>query len=73
MSSEESGSEDENIVHPLPWRSKYLSTMFEKIDVYIEQNKSPQARHQMKTHTTGSNSLRPEPLEYPEWAKAAKE
>ena len=32
MSSEESGSDDENIVHPLVWRSKHVSTMFQKID-----------------------------------------
>ena len=69
MSSEESGSDDKNIVHPLVWRSKHVSTMFEKIDAYVERKKTPQARRQMKKHVNGSNSLRPEPLECPGWAK----
>ena len=73
MSSEESGSDDENIVHPLVWRSPYVSTMFEKIDAYIERKKSPQARRQMKKRITGSDSLRPEPLECPGWAKITQE
>ena len=68
MSSEESDSEDENVVHSLTWRSKYVSKMFETIDAYVEK-KSPQARRQMKKHITGSNSLHLEPLECPEWAK----
>ena len=25
MSSEESGTEDENVIHPLAWRSKYVN------------------------------------------------
>ena len=32
MSSEESGNEDEMIIHPLPWRSKYVNIMFQRID-----------------------------------------
>ena len=33
MSSEESEGDD-IVVHPLPWRSKYVTNMFEKIDAY---------------------------------------
>lgn len=72
MSSEESGSEDNNVVHPLVWRSKYVSTMFEKIDAYIEHKKSPQARRQMKKRITGCDSVRLEPLQGPEWAITKK-
>ena len=42
MSSEESGvngeGEDITIVHPLPWRFKYCSKMFSKIDSYLYNN-----------------------------------
>lgn len=68
VSSEESGGEDEIIVHPLSWRSKYVSSMFTKIDTSIERKKSPQARRQMKRRTTGASSARPEPLNAPDWA-----
>lgn len=47
MSSEESdidGDEEIVTVHPLPWRSKYVSTMFTRIDDYVQKHKTPQAR-----------------------------
>lgn len=34
MSSEESEGDD-IVVHPLPWRSKYVTNMFEKIDLTV--------------------------------------
>ena len=73
MSSEESGSDDENIVHPLAWRSEYVNTMFGKIDAYVERKKSPQARRQMKKRISGAASSHPAPLECPEWATVAQE
>ena len=68
MSSEESGTEDDNVIHPLAWRSKYVNTMFSKIDEYIERKKSPQARRQMKKRVSGSQSVRQQPLQFPDWA-----
>ena len=43
MSSEESGSDDENIVHPLAWRSEYVNTWEDRC-ICGEEKKSPQAR-----------------------------
>ena len=58
MSSEESGPDDDIIVHPLPWRSSYVNTMFSKIDKFNQQLKTPQARRQMKNRRVGSVSTR---------------
>lgn len=69
MSSEESGDdEDTYVVHPLPWRSPYVNTMFAKIDAYSDSKKSPQGRRQMKGRKPGTPSTRPCPTDLPEWA-----
>ena len=75
MSSEESESEDTYVVRGLPWRSSSVSRMFEKIDVYCESNKSPQARRQMKKRVvsdTPSTRAKPTNDDYPVWAFSAK-
>ena len=58
MSSEASGndSDDSIIVHPIPWRSEYVSRMFKKIDAYSDKKKSSQARRQTKNRIVGSPS-----------------
>ena len=58
MSSEESGEDNSIIVHPLPWRSEYVSSMFKRIDAYCEKKKSPQAKRQMKQRIQGRVSRR---------------
>ena len=70
MSSDDSGSDDDTyIVCPIPWRSKYVNTMFDRIDKYNAAKKSSQARRQMKSRVIGVPSSRPIPSEdFPEWA-----
>ncbi len=68
MSSEDSGEDDTIVVHPLPWRSDYVSSMFRKIDDYCHAKKSPQARRQMKSRIVGSRSNRVAPPDLPQWA-----
>lgn len=70
MSSEESGPDDTIIVHSLPWRTQYVSKMFEKIDQYTLSKKSSQAVRQMKSRTIGVVSSRPAPTagKFPQWA-----
>ena len=68
MSSEESGEEDCITVHPLPWRSQYVTRMFSKIDAYIINRKSAQAKRQMKKRQSGTPSTRSPPGEAPDWA-----
>ena len=70
MSSEESGDDDSITVHPLPWRSGYVSKMFGKIDTFVNSKKSSQARRQMKERKVGTPSSRPPPPTgcAPEWA-----
>ena len=73
MSSEESGDEDYITVHPLPWRSEYVSRIFNKIDAHIMSKKSCQARRQMKERKVGSSSTRPPPNSgAPDWALVSK-
>ena len=69
MSSEDSDG-DSIVVHPLPWRSKYVTNMFEKIDGYCCRRKSIQAKRQMKARITGGSSVRPTPHtpDTPDWA-----
>ena len=67
MSSEESG---DVTVHPLPWRSDYVSAMFSKIDSYILNHKSAQAKKQMKSRKSGSPSSSSAPSSAHEWALA---
>lgn len=49
-SSEESGIENEEIlfVHPLPWRTGKVDTLFATLDKTAKEYKSPQALLQMK-------------------------
>lgn len=69
MLSEESDDEDRIIVHTIPWRSDYVSRMFERIDAYCNNRKSPQGRRQMKERIIGSPSSRRCPGNAaPEWA-----
>ena len=69
MSPEES-DDDSIVVHPLPWCSKYVINMFEKMDGYCCRRKSSQAKRQMKARTTGGSSVRPPPHtpDIPDWA-----
>ena len=69
MSSEES-EDDTIVVHPLPWRSSYVTSMFEKIDAYCARRKSGQAKRQTKTRRIGRSSSRPRPSDndVPDWA-----
>ena len=70
MSSEESGDDDFITVHSLPWQSDYVSAMFSKIDSYILNYKSAQAKRQMKSRKSGSPLSRSAPSSAPEWALA---
>jgi hypothetical protein len=65
-----SGSDDNTyIVHPIPWRTTYVNTMFDRIDKYNAAKKSSQARRQMKSRVIGAPSSRPIPTgDFPEWA-----
>ena len=66
MSSEESDEGDFIVVHPLPWRSENVNKMFQRIDEYCYNKKTPQARRQTKV---GSPSGRPKPTDMnPDWA-----
>lgn len=68
MSSEESGDDDFIIQHPLPWRSQYVNKMFTKIDTYVINRKSSQAKRQMKLRKLGMPSTRSPPVDAPDWA-----
>ena len=70
MSSDDSGSDDDTyVVRPIPWRTKYVNTMFDRIDKYNAAKKSSQARRQMKSRVIGAPSSRPIPTgDVPEWA-----
>ena len=69
MSSEESGEDDCMVVHPLPWRSEYVNKMFNKIDLFIANKKSSQAKRQMKQRKLGAISERARPAgDAPDWA-----
>ena len=62
MSSEESGEDDSIVIHPSLWRSDYVNTMFQRVDSYAENKKSPQAIRQMKRRVCGLASSRPPPV-----------
>lgn len=72
MSSEESGVDDENeviILKSLPWRSVHVGQLFRRLDEKGLEEKSPQARRQMKKRVTGEISCRPRPVgDLPPWA-----
>ena len=72
MSSEESGDDDCMVVHPLPWRSEYVKKMFLKIDTYVMNKKSSQAKRQMKHRKVGAISDRAQPGDAPDWAIRAQ-
>lgn len=63
MSSEESDSNDEEaiVVRPLPWRSNRVTTFLHSLDDKGREEKSPQARRQMKTRRMGNSSSRIQP------------
>ena len=70
MSSDSSGEDDGEeviIVHPLPWISADVTAFKKKLDDQIAQEKSPQARRQMKRRVSGPFSRRscPANLVYP--------
>ena len=65
MSSEESEGDDSLIVHSLPWRSKLVTSMFEKIDQNIIQSRSSRSKRQKKARKEGPPSSRSCP---PAWA-----
>ena len=68
MSLEESGTDDTITIHRPQWRSEYVNKMFDRIDAYCTDGKSPQARRQMKKRAIGSHSSRSQPSDAPEWA-----
>ena len=72
ISSEESGVDDENeviILKSMPWRSVHVGQLFHRLDVKSLEDKSPQARRQMKKRVTGEISSRPRPIgDLPSWA-----
>ena len=57
-------------LHPLPWRSQYVSKMFLRIDAYSLNKKSSQAKRQTKIRQVGSPSTRSPPTGAPDWAIA---
>ena len=61
MSSEESDGDDGIKVHPLSWRSNRVSTFLHSLDEKAKDEKSPQAKRQMKTRHSGSCSTRAQP------------
>ena len=61
MSSEESEGEDAIKVNPLPWRSNRVSTFLHSLDEKAKDDKSPQAKRQMKTRVLGTSSTRNQP------------
>ncbi len=64
LSSEESDSESEDtiVVRPLPWRSHYVTLMFERIDKFQAAKQSPQSRRQTKPRKEGPFSTRAFPI-----------
>ena len=72
MSSDESCTENGDeilMVHPLPWLSPSVNSFKDELDKKVANEKSPQARRQMKRRVLGVPSNRPKPArELPEWA-----
>ena len=69
MSSEE-GEGDDIVEHPLPWHSKCVTNMFEKIDAYGTRRKSSQAKTQIKSRKIGPPLSQPQlnNRDIPDWA-----
>ncbi len=74
MSSEESDSDDTIAVRPLPWRSRYVTLMFQMIDKFQAAKQSPQSRRQTKPRKEGPPSTRafPRSGDIPDWAATAE-
>lgn len=53
MSSEESGPDDDIYVHPLPWRSDYVTKMFNTIDNYVLKEKKSSSQKANKEENCG--------------------
>lgn len=72
MSSEESATDEDDeviVIRSLPWRSVHVDRLFERLDHKAREQKSPQARRQMKRRVTGDPSNRPRPIgDSPTWA-----
>ena len=71
MSSEESGVDDKNeviILKSMPWRFVLVGQLFRRLDEKSLEDKSPQARRQMK-RVTGEISCCSRPIgDLPPWA-----
>ena len=64
MSSEESDHSDEVIeVRPLSWRSERVASFLHSLDKKANENKSPQAKRQMKQRRMGNFSSRVQPTQ----------
>ena len=68
ISSKESDSDDTITLHQPEWRSDYVTKMFERIDAYTANLKSPHSRRQTKRRTVGAHLRRPQPGDAPAWA-----
>ena len=58
MSSEENDGDHAIKVHLLPWRSNRVSSFFHSLDEKSKDEKSPQAKWQMKGRCSGTCSTR---------------
>ena len=68
MSSEDSGDDDTLVVRPLLWRSDLVNTFFDNLDKQNMEEKSSQAKRQLKARLTGAPSSRPACVPLPRWA-----
>ena len=75
ISSDSSGIEDTVpvlVAKEIPWRSRKVSSFFEKLDKFYEESKSEQAKHQTKPRIrNGKLSTRVIPTDVPRWAIAS--
>ena len=67
MSSEDSGDDDTLVVRPLPWRSDLVNTFFDNLDKQNMEEKSSQAKRQLKACLTGALSSRSACVPLPQW------
>ena len=72
ISSEDDNDEDDDmiVVRPLPWRSLAVNNFFASLDSHTKQQKTKQARRQLKSRVLGSTSTRAKPANQsiPKWA-----
>lgn len=75
ISSDSSGVEDSVpvlVAKEIPWRSRKVSSFFEKLDKFHEESKSEQAKRQTKPRIrNGKLSTRAVPTDVPKWAIAS--